>query len=154
MPAERRVQAADAFWRDSESPEIEAQHLEALGTMARRLNFRPRTLQTLPVERRAKLLAQIADLSDAVATRALIAYHFQHQRPLMSAFLDALGIEHADGLITAETVPMPDPDRLGSAVETVRSSYPVGDVELYLRTLTALDGETWTDLDRLLGPRT
>src|SRR6187549_588549 len=94
MPTEKRVQAADAFWRDTESQDIQAQHAEALAVLARRLNFRMRTLQTLPVERRAKHMAQLTDLSEAVATRALIAYHFATKRPLMGAFLDALGIAH------------------------------------------------------------
>jgi len=44
----------------------------------------------LPIDRRTKLLAQMSDVSDAVATRALIAYHFTTRRDLMAAFLDLL----------------------------------------------------------------
>src|SRR5689334_5852214 len=53
MPPEKRVEAAEAFWRDTESQDIQAQHVEALVALAKRLNFRMRTLQALPVERRA-----------------------------------------------------------------------------------------------------
>jgi hypothetical protein len=150
MPVDRRVDAAAAFWRDLESPEIAAQHAEAVGLLARRLNFRVRSVQTLPVERRARHLAQLTDVSDGIATRALIAYHFEAQRPLMAAFLDALGIAHEDGLITAEEVPAPAADSLKAASQTVRASFPSEDVELYLKTLATLDGDTWIHLDGLL----
>jgi hypothetical protein len=150
MPVEKRVVAAAAFWRDTDSPEIAVQHAEAIGLLARRLNFRVRSLQALPIERRARHLAQMNEMTDAIATRALIAYHFEAQRPLMAAFLDALGIAHEDGLITAEDVTAPPVDTLATAVETVRASFPSDDVELYLRTLATLDGDTWTHLQSLL----
>jgi hypothetical protein len=150
MPVEKRVAAAAAFWRDTESPEIAVQHAEAIGLLARRLNFRVRSLQTLPVERRARHLAQLADTTDAIATRALIAYHFEAQRPLMAAFLDALGIAHEDGLITAEDVSAPPADTLAAAAQAVRASFPSDDVELHLRTLATLDGDTWAHLEGVL----
>jgi hypothetical protein len=150
MPVEKRVAAAVAFWRDTESPEIAVQHAEAVGLLARRLNFRVRSLQTLPVERRAKHLAQMGDLPDSIATRALIAYHFDLQRPLMAAFLDALGIAHEDGLITGEELGQPSVDALASAVQAIRPLYPSDDVDVYLRTLATLDGDTWTHLESVL----
>jgi hypothetical protein len=152
LPLETRVAAADAFWRDDESPEIESQHIEALAILARRLNFRPKTLQSLPVERLAKHLGQIGDVSDAIATRALIAFHFSARRDLMAAFLDALGITHDKGLITAEEVQAPAADQLAQAAETVRKSFDGADVDLYLRTLAALDGDTWGNLDAVVPP--
>jgi hypothetical protein len=152
MPVEKRVMAAEAFWRDTESADIQAQHTEALLTLARRLNFRPKTLQSLSIDRRARHLAQVGDVSDAIATRALIAYHFAARRPLMGAFLDALGIAHENGLIADESLAAPSADRVAAAVDTVRSSFDAGDVDLYLRTLAALDGETWANLAPLLQP--
>ncbi len=150
MPVDKRVVAAAAFWSDTESPEIAAQHAEAIGWLARRLNFRVRSVQALPIDRRARHLGQMSDVSDSVATRALIAYHFDAQRPLMGAFLDALGIAHENGLITEEDVATPAADKLATAVQTVRSSFPSDDVDLYLKTLATLDGETWTHLPALI----
>ena len=150
MPLDKRVLAADAFWRDVDSPDIAAQHAEAIGALARRLNFRVRSLQSLPIERRAKHLAQMSDVSDTIATRALIAYHFTTQRPLMAAFLDALGIAHEDGLITVEDVTPPAAETMATAVQSVRSAFPAEDVDLYLRTLTTLDGQTWGELEGLI----
>ena len=149
LPIDVRVAAADAFWRDDQSQDIEMQHAEAVMTLARRLNFRPKSLQALPIERRAKQLAQLNDVSDAIATRALIAFHFAARRPLMGAFLDALGIAHDQGLITAEQVTPPGREALQAAAERLKGSFPDADVALYLRTLSALDGDTWAGLDGL-----
>jgi hypothetical protein len=147
LPLEGRVRAAEAFWRDEDSPEIEAQQMEAIVAIARRLNFRQKSVLGMSAERRARALAQIADVSDALATRALVAYHFQHQRPLMAAFLDALGVEHEDGLIASEAgIPAPEPDALGRAVEALRAAFADEDVTVYLRTLVALDEDTWKHL--------
>ena len=150
MPLEKRVLAADAFWRDEDSPDIEVQQVEALSALARRLNFRMRSLQTLPVERLARHLAQMTDVTDGIATRALIAYHFTSQRPLMGAFLDALGIAHDNGLITAEQVEPPSREQLATAVSTVKDSFEATDVVLYLKTLAALDNQTWANMEGVL----
>ena len=88
-------------------------------------------------------------MSDAVATRALIAYHFADLRPLMAAFLDALGIGHDQGLITDEKVEPPGRDQLAAAVEAVKATFGSDDVDLYVKTLAALDGDTWRHLDGL-----
>jgi hypothetical protein len=150
MAGPRRLAAADAFWRDESAEDIQAQHIEALVLLARRLNFRAKSVQALTTEKRARHLSQISDVSDAIATRALIAYHFQEQRPLMAAFLDGLGIAHDNGLITEENVAAPDAGRLAEAVEKLRASFPADDVTFYLRTLAALDSDTWGAVEGLL----
>jgi len=150
LPPEKRLAAADAFWRDERSQEIHGPRVEAIVIIAKRLNFRGKSVQALPLEKRAKYLAQITDLSESIATHALIAYHFAAQRPLMGAFLDAVGIPHEDGLISAEEVEAPDRAKLEAATEKVRAAFPAEDVEIYLRTLLILDGETWRALETLL----
>jgi hypothetical protein len=153
LPADRRLAAAEAFWRDADG-DAPLQQAEALLAIAKRLNFRPKSVRALPVDRRARHLVNLPDIPDGVASRALIAYHFAAQRPLMAAFLDALGIAHENGLIAEADVAPPPGDRLASAVATLRASFPEEDVALYLRTLTALDGDTWAGLDEAVrGPK-
>lgn len=147
LPLEKRIAAADAFWRDEQGAEQQA---EATVLLAKRLNFRAKSVFALPVERRARHLASIGDVSDIVAGRALVAYHFAHERPMMKTFLDALGLAHEDGLITADDVPAPESGKLTAAVDAVRAAYPAGAVDLYLRTLVALDNDTWSGLDATL----
>jgi hypothetical protein len=149
MTAEQRLAAADAFWREQEN-DIDVQHADAIVTLARKMHFRPKSMHALPIERRARMLAQVSDVSDAVATRALISYHFTVRRDLMAAFLDALGIKHENGLIQEENVPPPARDRLVAAIKKVRESFAPQDVDLYLKTLTTLDEGTWGELSGAL----
>jgi hypothetical protein len=149
MSADQRLAAADAFWREDQN-DIELQHADAVVTLAKRLNFRTKSVRALPVERRARLLAQLSDVSDPVATRALISYHFLVRRDLMAAFLDALGIAHENGLINDESVPPPSRDRLVAAMAKLRETFSAADVDLYMRTLATLDGDTWAELDGAL----
>jgi hypothetical protein len=144
MPLEKRQAAAKAFWEDEHGLD---QQVEVIVTLARKLNFRPKSLQQLPAERRIKMLANMADVSEPVATRALIGYHLQSERPLMAAFLDAVGIEHDNGLIAAEEVPAPAPEKLAAGVAAIKAAFPAEDVRLYLHTLVVLDGDTWGALD-------
>jgi hypothetical protein len=37
-----------------------------------------------------------------------------------------------------------------AAIAKVRETFPVDDLEVYLRTLLAVDGETWKELEGLL----
>jgi hypothetical protein len=144
MPPEKRQAAAAAFWDDENGLD---QQVEVIVTLARKLNFRPKSLQQLPVERRIKMLANMSDVSEAVATRALIGYHLAAERPLMAAFLDAVGIEHDNGLITAEEVPTPAPEKVTAGVTAIKAAFPADAVQLYLNTLLVLDGDTWGTLD-------
>ena len=150
MSPEKRLVAANAFWTDEHGHE---QQVEVIVTLARKMNFRPKSVPALPLERRAKLLAGM-DVSDAVASRALIAYHLAAERPMMGAFLDALNIEHDNGLITAEEVTAPDKAKLEEGVRTLKSTFPEDAVRLYLHTLVLLDGDTWSDLSGLVDAET
>lgn len=147
LPSDIRVSAARAFWQDDESPDVSMQQMEALVLIAQRLKFRAKSVQAFDDERRAKALARITDVSDGIATRALVAFHFAERRPLMAAFLDALGVAHDNGLIEGdEGIPAPAAADLERAVTAVRGSFPESDVELYLRTLLTVDGDTWENL--------
>jgi hypothetical protein len=146
---DKRLIAAEAFWREEQS-DAQMQHVEAVVAIAKRLNFRPKSVQALAIDRKAKHLAHMSDVSDAVATRALISYHFGAKRDLMGAFLDALGITHEQGLIAEESVAPPAREKLKAAITAVRASFPREDVDLYLHTLSVLDGDTWAELDNAL----
>src|SRR5690606_37404165 len=90
-------------------------------------------------------LASLILLPETLAARALVAYHLAEQRPMMSAFLDAVGVEHEDGLIKAETV-KPDAASVGPAAAAIAGRFPAEHVSLYLNTLLSQDPETWGGL--------
>lgn len=146
LPSERRLQAAEMFWKDEQSTE---QQVEAVGAIAGHMKFRPKSVVALPLERKAKYLASLPVMPDTIAARALISYHLETKRPMMGAFLDSLGITHDDGLINEETVPTPEPETLKAAAEDLASKYPAEDVSLYFSTLVSQDPDTWKVLATL-----
>jgi len=150
MPLERRLSAANAFWQDENGAD---QQIEAIVAIAQKLKFRPRSVQTQPLEKKSRQLAHISDVSETVATRALIAYHLAEERAMMGAFLDALGIAHENGLIQEESV-KPDPEKIGPAVAQLDQQFPAEDVRVYLATLLSQDPETWGALDEVIKGRT
>jgi len=143
LPIEARTEAAAAFWRDEQA---QLEQAEAVALIARQIKFRPKSVITLPVERKAKHLAGMAQVSDLLAARLLIAYHLDQQRPMMGAFLDALGIAHEEGLIAEESPTAPTSEKLDEAVKTLSAQYPKADVARYFWTLLWQDPETWGGL--------
>ena len=145
MTFEQRHRAARAFWRDET---IAADQAQAVQLIAKHSKFRPKTIAGLDTEGKARHLASVPTLPDDVATRLLVLYHLAEQRPMMAAFLDALGIAHDDGLIQDGHV-TPDPAKLGPAVAALAGAYPAADVSVYLDTLLCHDPETWGGLQGL-----
>jgi hypothetical protein len=146
MTIDQRQRAARAFWSD---PEAATDQLQAAFVIAQQKKFRPKTVAGLDLDRKTRHLASLASLPDAIAGRALVIYHLAEQRPMMGAFLDALGIEHENGLIKDEAI-KPDAARLGSAAATLTDRFPPDDVQLYLRTLICQDPETWGGLSDVI----
>ena len=140
MTDDQRRSAAEAFWSAGEAG---AEHAEIVGLLSRRLNFRVKSVLALPLEKKAKYTAGLAAVSDGVAGRLLVTFHLAKQRPMMAAFLDVLGVSHEDGLISEESAPSLDREKLPAAVQAIRDAYPAEDVNLYLHTLRLQDHATW-----------
>ena len=94
MTPAQRMAAAQAFWLDEQATDDQ---IQAVMLIAQQKKFRPKTVVGLDVDRKARHLASIVNLPEALAARALIVYHLAEQRPMMAAFLDALGLAHEDG---------------------------------------------------------
>jgi hypothetical protein len=144
LPPDVRLAAATAFWTDEQAALEQA---EGVALIARQIKFRPKSVLTLSPEKKAKHLAGMTQVSDLLAARLLVAYHLQHQRPMMGRFLDELGIPHEEGLITAEEAPgAPTPETLDQAAKTLAAEFPKPDVSRYFWTLLWQDPETWGGL--------
>src|SRR6476646_10528234 len=149
MTADQRLYAARAFWQADEAGDDQVQ---AVLLIAQHKKFRPKTVMALDEERRSRHLASLASIPETMAARALIVYHLAAQRPMMGAFLDALGIAHEEGVIQAEDV-KPDVEKLAPAVTQIAGAYPQEDVSLYLNTLLCQDPETWGALRPIVEER-
>lgn len=142
MTPDQRTRAARAFWED---PEATDDQVQAALLIAQQKKFRPKTVIGLDLGRKARHLASLGGLPDAMAARALIVYHLAEQRPMMGAFLDALGISHENGLIHEDAV-KPDAAKIGPAAALLTQQFPPDDVRVYLNTLLSQDPETWGGL--------
>ena len=145
MTAEQRFQASRAFWLDDQAAN---DHVQAVLLIAQQKKFRAKTIVGFDEDRKARHLASLAVVPDNVVGRALIAYHLAEARPMMGAFLDALGIAHEEGLIQEEHV-TPDPAKLAPAARAIASQFPAEPVSLYLNTLLCQDPDTWKGLEGL-----
>ena len=143
MPLERRLDAAHLFWNDEHSAD---QQMEAVASIASHMKFRPRSVLALAPEKRAKYLAQLPNVTDAIAARALVSYHLERQRPMMGTFLDLVGITHENGLIAEENLPKPDAAKVKAAARELATKFPEDEGSLYLATLVSQDPETWEGL--------
>jgi hypothetical protein len=143
LPTDLRVSASKAFWSDEQA---KLEQAEAVALIAGHLKFRPKSVLALSNEKKARHLASLGRVSDLLAARLLVSYHLAHQRPMMGAFLDALGIAHEEGLIKDESPKAPDEATLDKAVKTLSESYPKTDVARYFWALLWQDPETWGGL--------
>ena len=143
LPSDLRVAAATAFWNDDQAALEQA---EGVALIARQIKFRPKSVVSLPVEKKAKHLAGMAQVSDLLAARLLVSYHLQHQRPMMGRFLDELKIAHEEGLITEESPTAPDAETLDKAATALGAEFPPADVSRYFWTLLWQDPQTWAGL--------
>ena len=142
LTLDQRTRAAHAFWSDEEATDDQVQ---AAFLIAQQKKFRPKTVIGLDVDRKSRHLATIGSLPDQLAARALILYHLAEQRPMMGAFLDALGIAHENGLIQEENV-KPDAAKIAEAVKKISAEFPADAVRTYLDTLLCQDPDTWGSL--------
>lgn len=146
MPKERRQIVTRAFWTDQDSREQQA---EAVELIARQMKFRSRSVRALDLDRKARYLASLQQPSESIASRVLVAYHLDSQRPMMRTFLDALGISHNDGLIDDDSASAPDQAGLAAAASALLQQFPREDVALYFSTLLSQDPDTWGGLAKV-----
>ena len=143
LSGETRKEAALAFWTSDQVKEIEkAAAIDALATAMR---FRPQTIRQAPPAKRAGFLAGSNALTDHVAGTILFIYHIERKVPLMSKFLDALGINHEEGRIEDEVDP-PTEEALEKAVDEILKEHERAEVITYMETLLSQDDGTWAGL--------
>jgi hypothetical protein len=144
LPLEERLAAAGAFFAEP-APELSGAALTAL-VKARHL--RPQAARGLSPEARSRILATVLDPGEPLAQGLLVSLHLARRRPLLAAFLDALGLPHEDGVLKEESgsVPPVAPEAARKAVAAL-ASFPPGEVRTYLNTLWLQDPERWAALE-------
>jgi hypothetical protein len=148
-PAER-LTAAVHFWKEPPAGVVGA----ALGAIVGARKLRPQAARALPPEEQAKILASVLNPGESVASFLLVALHLGERRPLLRAFLDALGLPHEDGVLKEEADNVTiDDEKIAAAVQKVSAEFPPGEVDVYLNTLWLQDPERWDVLSRVAGSK-
>lgn len=144
LTPEEKLEAAESFWTGDA---IRAQQQSTLQLMAKRYNFRLKSLQALPASRKARMLLEYGTIPAEVLMAMIAAFHLAHRKDLLIAFLDAAGIPHENGLLSEEAEKnAPSADSIKTAVDTIQSKFPGHQVDIYLRTLYIQDPEYWKEL--------
>lgn len=127
---------------------------EADASIAHALRFRDAMVKKLPVDQRADYLAKAVRATESLAGSLLLALHLEHRRPMLSVFLDALGIPHDGGLIAKDhELTSVDSLALDEAAARLFREFPPDEVEIYLATLVAMDPDVWGGLAKSLESR-
>ena len=142
LTPEERAAAIAAAMADDENGWVKTTTRVAV---AGAIKFRPQTVATWP---RQKLIAEAArlPLDDVQLLSAyLVDLHLGTRRPMMAAFLDAVGVKHDDGRIDTEATGAVEvaPERLRAAADDIAGRFPLDDVVTYFLTLLLQDHESW-----------
>lgn len=123
----------------------------ALAAVAEAHRVRPVFFERKPrKERHAQMLETLTrPRMEETAATVLREWLLKAEKPMIVDFLNALGIEHQDGLVEDFPKEM-DPDKIRQAVELLLQKYDRMKVIIYLNTLTATSGVEWGALEDML----
>jgi len=124
----------------------------AVEVMAPRMGVRVPTLLEMPKARRHAAWIQILGRPDmeVLSFNIFSAWLIEAQRPMLCAWLDALGIEHGDNGCADNFPPQPDAALIKKSVDLLLEKFDPQIVGVYLRTFNQIDETQWPALDEIL----
>ena len=132
-----------------EAPRVEEIALSAAGAAFR---LRPVFLRRQPRKRQAEWMRQALARNALanVAEEVLAEYFLEYHNDLLAEWLDALGIEHENGILKADAPACPKPADLAKLVAEFRQGKEPERRELLMRAFAAQSAIDWPDLEALL----
>jgi hypothetical protein len=136
---------AAATFLEEPPPELLA---GALGAVIRVRKLRPQVARAMSNEALADALSTVLDPGEPLVSSLLISLHLGLRRPLLVAFLDALGLPHEQGLLKeeADAFPAPTTAALRKAAAAIAPGFPHDQIGVYFNTLVLQDPERWQGL--------
>ncbi|MAJ59839.1 MAG: hypothetical protein CBC48_07685 [bacterium TMED88] len=132
-----------------ESPLMFAQSVQAAAIA---MKSRPQYLLKQPMAKRAaavrRALARVAATS--LAEEVLAVYFLECRKPLLTEWLDTLGLSHEEGVLAENSPSCPDSATLEKAVAEYRSAEDDPDRLLLLRAFAAQSAINWPQLETLI----
>ena len=122
-----------------------------LAGVAKLRRMRPQFLKRQPKPARHKLVIESLKRPafEETATQLLSGWLIKHQVDMLKQFLDALNIDHEDGVVEDLPTEVPD-DTLNAAIEALLSSHDREIVILYLHAFHSMNNAGWLNLEALL----
>ena len=125
----------------------------ALEVMAPRMGIRVPILVEMPKTQRHAAWARILARPEmeVLSFNLLSTWLIEAQRPMLCAWLDALGIEHGENGCAEAFPPEPDAALIKKSVDTLLAQFEPRLVSVYLRCFNQIDETRWPALDEILG---
>ncbi len=138
LSPEEKTMAATELVKDP-SPLIRG---SVIAVVADARKMRPVAARKLPPEVQARIVATVRDPGEVLASSLLVALHLGPRKPMLVAFLDALGLAHEDGILKDESTEPIGLDDLKKACGALSSESPSA-IRVYLNTLWLQDPTRW-----------
>ena len=146
LTPEEKLLAATELAKDT-APVIRA---SVIGVVAEARKMRTVAARKLPAEAQAKVIATVRDPGEMLASSLLVALHLGPRRPMLVAFLDALGLPHDDGVLKDESTTAISVEDLEKGCAAL-SGEPRASILTYLNTLWLQDPERWANARTVAG---
>ncbi len=104
--------------------------------------MRPVAARKLPAEAQARIIASVREPGEILASSLLVALHLGPRKPMLVAFLDALGLPHEDGVLKDEATEPIALEDLKKGCAALVSESPFA-IRTYLNTLWLQDPGRW-----------
>ncbi len=138
-PEEKNLAAAEMV--KDPSPLIRA---SVIAVVADARKMRAIAVRKLPLEIQARIVATVRDPGEILASSLLVALHLGPRKPMLVAFLDALGLPHEDGILKDEATQPISLDDLKKGCAALGSESPSA-IRIYLNTLWLQDPTRWAN---------
>ena len=130
-------------------------YASALHLAGATLKTRPAYLRRQPRDKRAasirRSLSRVA--SNDVAEEVLAVYFLECRKDLLIEWLNLLGVEHEEGVLSEAVPQTPDRGTLRKATKRFLGVDDDADRELLLQAFAAQESIDWPDLEAILTPR-
>ena len=117
------------------------------------MKARPGFVGKLPAEKKAaamrRSLARVG--ADSLAEEMLAIYFLEVKKEMLTAWLDAVGLDHEEGTLKEDAPEQPDDNKLVACIEAFRSGDDRSDRDLLLKAFAAQSSIEWPKLDEING---
>ena len=116
------------------------------------LKFRPKFLLKQPLAKRINSIkgALSRVTGNQISEELLAVYFLKCRLDLLEEWLDLMGLEHEEGILTQEELPCPEEAELKQKVERFRDGEADEDRELLIRVFASQPAIDWPALEALL----